>query len=125
MGSDEGTSCSFSAEVWFTPLLPNEIQGEEGIGHKAVSLDFQCSQTGMGNYVDSNGNRVNAGNFDANGFNVNYDSDDDCDPDLALGGLWQFLLVAATTLSQRTGRGGVFCFLVPTSSIPRASDRSH
>ncbi|MBI1813290.1 hypothetical protein HY285_05405 [Candidatus Peregrinibacteria bacterium] len=57
----------------------------------------------MGNYVDSNGNRVNAGNFDSDGFNVNNDPDDNCNPNIALGGLWQFLLAASTTLSQRSG----------------------
>lgn len=62
-------------------------------------------------YVDSNGNRVNAGNFDSDGFNVNNNPDDNCNPNVALGGLWQFLLAASTTLSQRAGRGGgVFGF---------------
>lgn len=80
----------------------------------------------MGNYVDSNGNRVNAGNFDSDGFNVNNDSDDNCNPNIALGGLWQFLLAASTTLSLATSRvRGSFCFLVPTSSTHRASDQSH
>ena len=82
-----------------TELLPNEIQEEEDIDRKVANLNFQCSQTGMSKYVDSNGNRVNAGNFDSDGFNVNNDPDNNCNPNIAGGAVWQFLLTASTTFS--------------------------
>ena len=115
MGSDEGTSCSFSVEVPVKSLcdhgmLPNKMQEEEDIGRKAVNLDFQCHQVGMGNNVDSNGNRVNAGNFDSDGFNVNNDPDDNSNPNIALGGLWQFLQSVQTTLSINRERVVLFLY---------------
>ena len=42
----------------------------------AVNLNFQCHGRGWANYVTSDGNRVNVGNFDENGLNVNNYWDD-------------------------------------------------
>ena len=42
----------------------------------AVNLNFQCHGRGWANHVTSDGNRVNVGNFDENGLNVNNYWDD-------------------------------------------------
>lgn len=83
-------------------LLPNEIQGGEDIGRKAVTLDFQCPQTGMSNRALPNDNHaeltVNNGRV-----NVNDNWDDNPYDNVWSSAARQFLLAASTTLSQRSG----------------------
>ena len=57
-------------------LLPNKIQDEEDIGPFGRQPSVSGDADGSGQYVDSHGNRVNVGNFDANGLNVNNNWDD-------------------------------------------------
>ena len=45
---------------------------------------------GSGQYVDSDGNRVNVGNFDADGFNVNNNWDDNRNDNLGLSASRKF-----------------------------------
>ena len=95
MGLDEGTSCSFSVEVFRinAELLPNKIQEEEDIGRKAVNLDFRCQRTGMGNIALPDDNHaelyVNEGRV-----NVNNNWDDNRNDNVFLGAARNFLLSA-------------------------------
>lgn len=47
----------------------------------------------MGKCKDSDGNRVNVGNFDANGLNVNNNWDDNCNPNIGVAAARNFFLM--------------------------------
>ena len=51
---------------------------------------FPVIWTGTGNLVTSDGNRVNAGNCDANGVNVNNNRDDNRNDNIGVGASRKF-----------------------------------
>ena len=72
-------------------LLPHKIQDREDISIGASSSKprgpvprTSGSWTGADKYLDSDGNRVNVGNFDAKGLNVNNNWDDNRNDNLGL-----------------------------------------
>lgn len=65
-------------------LLPNKIQEGEEIGSKERQPSTSGAKDGNGQYLDSDGNRVNLGNFNADGLNLNNNSDDNRNDNLAV-----------------------------------------
>jgi len=55
---------------------------------------------GAGNFVSSNGNRVNVGNFDSNGLNVNNWTDDNCNDNVGVVASRNFFLYLLTKASS-------------------------
>jgi len=68
-------------------LLPKYIQDREDIGMRRKPFGKPRSPvtgTGAGKFLDSDGNRVNVGNFDADGLNVNNYWDDNRNSNLGV-----------------------------------------
>lgn len=93
-------------EVPYTRNLPRKEQIKRLVFGQLVPFAFERTFGVMVHYLDtderltpdvwlrlqdvgSNGYRVRAGDFGAGGFGVGCASDADCDPGLALGGLWK------------------------------------
>ena len=80
-------------------LLPHKIQEREDISIGASSSKprgpvprTSGSWTGADKYLDSDGNRVNVGNFDAKGLNVNNNWDNNRNDNLGLASARQSFL---------------------------------
>jgi hypothetical protein len=74
-------------------LLPNKIQEGEDISPLLSGKPrFPVTQMEAGNYLDSDGNRVNVGNFDSKGLNVNNNSDGNYNDNLGLASARQLTL---------------------------------
>lgn len=71
-------------------------------------FNFRCHRWKIANVVDSNGDRVNVGNFDESGLNVNNWNDHDRNDNLGVSSSRNFIL--ATTPRVLTRRFAYFRF---------------
>lgn len=79
-------------------LLPDKIQREE-VGLNPISPLGEIDE-GAQHVVDSNGYRVNVGNFDENGLNVNNWNDDNRNDNLGVASSRQFILRQAPLMRR-------------------------
>lgn len=71
--------------------------------------------------VDSNGDRVNVGNFDENGLNVNNWNDHDRNDNLGVSSSRQFVLSKAPRYGALCVFSGFIDFIQPPSILPISS----
>lgn len=83
-------------------LLPNKIQEKEDIGSQGRKPSISGDTDGDEQQVDSDGNRVNVGNFDDNGLNVNNNWDDNRNDNIGVSSARQsigvFLLIESASI---------------------------